>query len=140
MVCCMLRIIVELLANLTRLVGFSLKQLLLRVRKRKYINGVYKIGGKYYGFDENGRMYNDELCYINDKRYYASKGGAFVLNRAVTVKGSKYYFDASGKGYEGYHSIGGKEYFFIDGKLMTNYAFCLNGNYYVLIQRTEKDH
>lgn len=106
--------------------------------KEKYINGVYKIGGKYYGFDENGRMYNDELCYIDDKRYYASKGGALVLNKAVTVKGSKYYFDASGKGYEGYNAIGGKEYFFIDGKLMTNYAFCLNGNYYVLDSKGQK--
>ena len=106
--------------------------------KEKYINGVYKIGGKYYGFDENGRMYNDELCYINDKRYFASKGGALVLNKAVTVKGSKYYFDISGKGYEGYHTIGGKEYFFIDGKLMTNYAFCLNGNYYVLDSKGQK--
>ena len=107
-----------------------------------FTDGVYKIGGSYYGFDWSGKMYNNELFDIykdgHSDTYYASKGGALVMNKNVTVKDSKYYFDANGKGYEGYHTIGGKEYYFVDGKLMTNYAFCLNGNYYALDANGQK--
>ena len=107
-----------------------------------FTDGVYKIGGSYYGFDWSGKMYNNELFDIykdgHGDTYYASKGGALVMNKNVTVKDSKYYFDANGKGYEGYHTIGGKEYYFVDGKLMTNYAFCLNGNYYALDANGQK--
>ena len=107
-----------------------------------FTGGVYKIGGSYYGFDWSGKMYNNALFSIykdgHSDTYYASNGGALVMNKNVTVKGSKYYFDANGKGYEGYHTIGGKEYYFVDGKLMTNYAFCLNGNYYALDANGQK--
>ena len=107
-----------------------------------FTGGVYKIGGSYYGFDWSGKMYNNALFSIykdgHSDTYYASNGGALVMNKNVTVKGSKYYFDANGKGYEGYHTIGGKEYYFVAGKLMTNYAFCLNGNYYALDANGQK--
>lgn len=74
-----------------------------------FTGGVYKIGGSYYGFDWSGKMYNNALFSIykdgHSDTYYASNGGALVMNKNGTVKGSKYYFDANGKGYEGYHTI-----------------------------------
>ena len=39
-------------------------------------NTITKINGKYYGFDAQGRMYNDTLFSLNGKTYYAAPDGA----------------------------------------------------------------
>ncbi len=85
-------------------------------------HGIYTIGGKQYGFDENYRMYYDALIEIYDSSierniyYYAQGGaadGALAKEKWIATDNGWYYFGEDGKAYtEGVYEIGGKLYGF----------------------------
>lgn len=86
-------------------------------------NTVAKINGKYYGFDAQGRMYDNATFkvsdfYGNSTTYHATKGGTLLVGQQYQSGKDTYYFDAYGRGYEGMHFINGKWCVFRNGKMM----------------------
>lgn len=86
-------------------------------------NTTAKINGKYYGFDAQGRMYENttfvlENFYLDKITYYASKDGVLLTDQQYKLGKDTYCFDAYGRGYEGRHWVNGKSCFFRNGKLI----------------------
>lgn len=86
-------------------------------------NTVAKIDGKYYGFDAQGRMYENttfeiKAFYGNLITYHASKGGALLTSQKYESGNDIYYFDVCGRGYEGRHYVDGKSCYFEKGKIV----------------------
>ena len=81
-------------------------------------NTVAKINGKYYGFDVQGRMYENTIFEVNSITYQASKGGALLTNQKYESGNDVYYFDVCGRGYEGRHFVDGKSCYFEKGKIV----------------------
>ena len=97
---------------------------------------IVKIGNAYYGFDAEGRMYNDTDFYYADSissgYFRARSGGSLIFQDTVSIGDSSYSYDNNGKGLEGYQTINGTKYYFINGRRATNTAFCDDsGAYYV---------
>ena len=105
-------------------------------------NTVKKIGGVYYGFDYNGRMFDDEAFILERKNhngdgdydyivdhYRAKKGGALYTNTWYEEKfgydeEESYsfwcYYGADAKRVTGWKQFGGKWYYFNeDGEMVT---------------------
>ena len=91
---------------------------------------VRKIGGSYYGFDYNGRMYDNQGFWI-DAFYRAKKGGSLYVNEWYQEDGTNiwYYFGSDAKGADGWKQIGNKWYYFEFGEMMTGLQW-INGSTY----------
>ena len=81
-------------------------------------NTIILINGKYYAFDENGRMYDNRTFSLNGITYHATVGGALMVKQQYKSGKDTYYFDLYGRGYEGVHYIAGKHYVFSGGKIV----------------------
>ena len=86
-------------------------------------NTIIKINGNYYGFDADGRMYENVSFQCRNAdgiqgTYYADKSGALRTSQKYQSGKDTYYFDESGRGYEGVHVIDGKQYQFHGGKMV----------------------
>lgn len=76
------------------------------------------VDGKYYAFDENGKMYDNKTFSIYGNTYHAAAGGALLTSTQYKSGKDTYYFDRKGVGYEGVHYIAGKRCVFEDGKIV----------------------
>lgn len=101
-------------------------------------NCVAKIGGNYYGFQSNGKMYNntpftltDENGNLSSDTYFAQKGGILALNKAMTLDGNSYYFDSDGVAYTGIRTFNGKKYYYEKGVLKKSFAVQVDGKNYI---------
>ncbi len=99
---------------------------------------VKKIGNDYFGFDDNGIMYDDEEFEIydgNDVWYRAKKGGYLYVNSwYVDNWGNKYYYGAGGGTNVGdtVLKIDGVNYLFYNGGALFIYGSAeINGVTYV---------
>ena len=86
-------------------------------------NTIIKINGNYYGFDADGRMYENVSFQCRNAdgiqgTYYADKSGALRTSQKYQSGKDTYYFDEYGRGYEGVHVIDGKQYQFHGGKMV----------------------
>ena len=81
-------------------------------------NTVAKIDGKYYGFDKNGRMYQNKTFEVYGVTYRASADGSLIVNQQYKSGKDTYYFDLFGRGYEGVHYMAGKRCVFENGKIV----------------------
>lgn len=79
---------------------------------------VVMINGKYYGFDEDGRMYDNVTFNMYGSTYHAASGGALLTAQQYKSGNDTYYFDRFGAGYEGVHYLAGKRCVFSEGKLV----------------------
>ena len=79
---------------------------------------VVMINGKYYGFDEDGRMYDNITFNMYGSTYHAASGGALLTEQQYKSGNDTYYFDRFGAGYEGVHYLAGKRCVFSEGKLV----------------------
>ena len=93
-------------------------------------NTVMEIEGIIYGFDYDGRMYNNEEFYIyNDEDgswtyYRAQDNGALYREEWVDVDGIQYYYGANGEAVSGVVSIDGQQYLFSEnGSLLQESAY-----------------
>ena len=98
-------------------------------------NKVTKIGSYYYGFDYNGRMYDDTIFDIYDNEsddwvYYCAKEGGKLYVEEWLQRGSYwYYYGAGGKAPRGLTTVGSKQYLFsYDGHMLVN-AYYPSGEY-----------
>ena len=80
---------------------------------------VLKIGNVYYGFDWDGRMFDDEVFYC-DAAYRAKPGGALYVNQWVKDGSDWCYFGAEGKAPNDFAKIGGVWYYFNSGWMITD--------------------
>ena len=88
-----------------------------------YTDTIEKINGKLYGFDADGRMYENVSFQCRNAdgilgTYYADKSGALRTSQKYQSGKDTYYFDEYGRGYEGAHMIDGKPYQFEGGKIV----------------------
>ena len=86
-------------------------------------NTIIKINGNYYGFDADGRMYENVSFQCRNAdgiqgTYYADKSGVLRTSQKYQSGKDTYYFDEYGRGYEGVHVIDGKQYQFHGGKMV----------------------
>lgn len=79
---------------------------------------VVMINGKYYGFDEDGKMYDNVTFNMYGRIYHAASGGALLTAQQYKSGKDTYYFDIFGVGYEGVHYLAGKRCVFSEGKLV----------------------
>lgn len=91
--------------------------------KGQYNNGWLSIDSNWYYFD-NGRMvYDKDIYYINGLQYGFKENGVMRKNwyekRTTQADGSIdvdwYYYDAYGQAANGWNTLGGIPYYFIDG-------------------------
>lgn len=93
-------------------------------------NCIAKIGDNYYGFQSDGKMYNNTRFTIDSSTYFAQKGGILALNKTVTFDGISYYFNDDGVAYTGIRTINGKKYYYENGLLTKSFAICVDGQNY----------
>ncbi len=99
---------------------------------------VLKIDGAYYGFDANGRMYNNkDFFFYNDNEghynwYRAKEGGKLYVNEwykktenngTDTPTVTWYYYGAEGKSAEGYVKVGNHYYCFSSSGIMADEGY-----------------
>ena len=98
-----------------------------------------KIGGKLYGFDDDGWMYTDTSFSASDENwerygyFRATADGSLLTNKWYEESyDTWYYFDADGFAVgSGMNTINGKKYYFEQRTLVTNRAFTAGGvNYF----------
>jgi len=83
----------------------------------RYTYTVAKIGDAYYGFDNDGKMFDNCVFNLNGYYYRAKSGGALYVNSWV----GNYYYGADGKGYVGDRTVNGVRYFFTSqGEAVSN--------------------
>ena len=87
---------------------------------------IEKIGNEYYGFDGYGRMYDNTDFYMWDSYYRAKSGGALYRNAWYY----NYFYHSNGAGAEGLKTIGGKQYYFENGKAVQGCFFLIEGELY----------
>ena len=99
---------------------------------------ILYIGTGTYAFDEYGKAVINGLWTTRDpayKVYYADSSGKIVKNQWVLIQnqGNKdgvYYFGWNGVGYEGFRTVNGNEYYFVDGRRMGSEIRPINGELY----------
>lgn len=79
---------------------------------------VVMINGKYYGFNSDGRMFDNTTFELGDLTYHAAAGGSLTVGKQYKSGNDTYYFDKTGIGYEGIHYIAGKRCVFSGGKIV----------------------
>ena len=102
---------------------------------------IKEISGKKYGFDDNGRMYSNEVFdfyYFEDEifyeyRYFAKESGELYCNTFFTVDDVTYYANEDcSLSREGLCEIDGKKYYFdYWGKLSKNKTLSYDGILYI---------
>ena len=79
-------------------------------------NTIFEIDGNYYGFDLEGRMYDDQEFYINSQAFRAKKGGSLYRKEWYKEKRfdvvSGYYYGTDCAALVGYSKVDGKYYYF----------------------------
>lgn len=98
-------------------------------------NRVLKINGSYYGFDDNGYMYQDCSFRNNNTEYIAKADGRLYASEWYQDKdGTWYYYDENAYKVKGIVEIQGKKYIFDDysGSLKTKEVEYWNGSYYLV--------
>ena len=99
------------------------------------------IGGKYYGFDYEGKMHADETfysyVYIGERSYYgrhrAKSDGSLCINEWYYDDEQWEYYDEKTIGLDGIHTVGGKKYCFDSGILRERgYAYADNYDAYLI--------
>lgn len=73
---------------------------------------IEKIGEQFYGFDDTGKMYADEIFGSDGKCYCAADDGHLKINTWVKKSGKWYYFGEDGAAYQGVQEIAGETYYF----------------------------
>ena len=89
---------------------------------------IKKIGGSYYGFNENGVMYQSQVVDIFDestqkyvKKFRAKASGELYVNSWYQDEmGQWFYFGWDGLGPTGPYKVGGTWYFFNNGYMQKN--------------------
>lgn len=79
-----------------------------------FAKGLSKIDGVYYGFDDNGKIYDRQYKKINGQWWYFNKFGEASRHNGNFARGwvgDRYYFQ-DGKPAEGLQVINGKTYIF----------------------------
>ena len=104
-------------------------------------NKVIEIDGKYYGFDDRGIMYANEVFCIRDSEndtylwYRAKEDGSLYVNEWVLkwepVAFYYYYYGEEGKAASGLQEVDGTLYYFETGRRYQNTSVTVDGkNYY----------
>ncbi|MBE5943294.1 MAG: hypothetical protein E7258_00070 [Lachnospiraceae bacterium] len=98
---------------------------------------VLKIGNYYYGFDSNGKMYEDTTFYMTNlyigryAQHRAKADGSLYVNTWYEDDyGNWYYYGEAGGGLNGLQVIGGITYYFNHGYMFSERTVYYNGNYY----------
>jgi len=107
-----------------------------------YQNCIQKIGNTYYGFDYEGRMYDDtmfSMSYYDEDQdmwkypyYRAKEGGALYVNEWYEEGSDWYYYGAEGKGAQGFTQLGGKWYYFSEARMLKSQVVYDKGKAYAL--------
>lgn len=89
--------------------------------KRFLRDCVVQIDNTWYGFNDSGRMYDNEgfAIWTRDMTasyYRAQKGGALITGWYQN-RGDWYYYGTDKKGYEGLQTVNGKQYYFSQGRM-----------------------
>lgn len=107
-------------------------------------NCVAKIDGNYYGFQSDGKMYNNTRFTITDPNdhsvsstYFAQKGGVLAIDKNITINGTSYYFDSEGIDYTGIRTIDGKKYYYEKGFLRKSCILDVDGHNYIALSSGE---
>lgn len=94
-------------------------------------DGVYKISGEYYCFNDAGKMYVNAFSHKN-KRYITNSSGALYVNTWKRIDGKWYYAQADGSlCADGIFRIGNDSFAFYDDGAMCEGEFLLNNKRYV---------
>ena len=111
------------------------------VQNGEYLEScVSQIAGKYYGFDDNGRMYDNDWFYCDGYYYCAKPGGVLYRNEWYSNEyedkdgfaTETYYYGDDGAAVTGLQTINGKQYdFWGDGLMKTNTVVTHDGVLYV---------
>ena len=102
------------------------------------MNRAIKIGTKYYAFDSDGIMYeNQHIWWIRNENgesisCYASLDGSLYTNQWIYEDYETYYFGADGAGANGPLVVKDKRYYFSSGQLKKSTLIKSDGNYYVV--------
>lgn len=111
----------------------------VNAKKRVVVNGIQKISGKYYGFDEDGKkLFGYQK--LNGKYYYFdSETGVMSKNKMVTIDDEVYYFGAKGTQVTGWVTYKKNKYYFdkSTGKMVTGWKK-ISGKYYYFHKKTGK--
>ena len=107
-------------------------------------NCVAKIDGNYYGFQSDGKMYNNTRFTITDPNdhsvsstYFAQKGGVLAIDKNITIDGTSYYFGSDGIAYTGIRTIDGKKYYYEKGFLRKSCILDVDGHNYIALSSGE---
>ena len=97
---------------------------------------VAQIGDAYYGFDSDGKMYENREFDIwtseGSKYYRAKKGGSLYVNEWYKAEnGDLYYYGEGGKAGNGFLELNGTNYYFTKGKAAQGECRSINGVVYV---------
>ncbi|MCR5796009.1 MAG: hypothetical protein K6G61_11770 [Solobacterium sp.] len=93
-----------------------------------YTNGIYDIGGKKYGFDEDGYMVKDWKKFDGIWHYFLSSG--VMATGWEKISGKWYYFDLSGNMTTGWKKLSGKWYYFKGSGAMVTSWQKISGKWY----------
>lgn len=94
-------------------------------------NQFVRKNGKWYYFDERGRLVRGWYTSKAGNRYYFGKTGAAKAG-ILTIDGKKYCFNEKGKMLKEWRTVNGKTYFFdeVDGHMHTGWTITPAGNRY----------
>ena len=82
------------------------------------LTGWQQIGGKWYYFDDSGKMLSGTWT---EDGFYLTAEGPMAASCWQTLNGKHYYFDAKGNKLTGWQTVNGKKYFFNeDGSAAVN--------------------
>ncbi|MBR0087981.1 MAG: hypothetical protein IJL98_09620 [Lachnospiraceae bacterium] len=102
-------------------------------------NTVQKIGSSLYGFDKNGRMYNNRDFWLGSQYFMARSGGALYAEEWVKQEdGRWYYFLSNGAGAEGAVTVSGALYVFTHGRMNIGPDLISSGGVNYLIAKSGK--
>ena len=101
---------------------------------------IIELDGKHYYFDKDGILYknitlirHEEDADGNDIKvcYRAKENGELYTGWCRIYSNELYYFDETGRGYDGIKTIDGQTYFFDDARLCVQEIVQQNGVYYI---------
>ncbi len=99
--------------------------------------GIVEIGGKQYFFElQDGELQTDSKCYLNDAVYRTDSNGVLISGWYGNYTWEKEYYEADGKGANGYKTIDGKNYYFEDGRLLSE-TFLADSYLYIISESGE---
>lgn len=100
-------------------------------------NEILHLGKKSYYIGYDGKMWKDSFCFVYDEDtdtdsiYYVDENGYVVTGwYKMKEEDALYYFENNGKAADGIKNISGVTYYFIEGRMQTEYATVDNNNFY----------